>query len=57
MLSLTKCKQILNKKGIFYTDEEVVILRDVLYKIAEIEYCSYKEKSAYSKNCNTSQSL
>jgi hypothetical protein len=36
VLSLTKCKQILNKKGVFYQDKEVEKLREVLYKIAEI---------------------
>ena len=37
MLSLTKCKQILNKKGIAYTDEEVKKIRTILYQLAEIE--------------------
>lgn len=36
MLSITKCKKILNKKGIFYTDEEVIIVRNTLYKLAEV---------------------
>jgi hypothetical protein len=36
MLSNTKCKQILNKKGISYTDEEIVIIKETLYKLAEI---------------------
>jgi len=37
MLSITKCKQILNKSGINYTDEEVKKIRTVLYLFAEIE--------------------
>jgi hypothetical protein len=37
MLSITKCKQILNKNGIFYTDEEIIKLREILYRISEIE--------------------
>lgn len=36
MLSITECKKILNRKGINYTNEEVEILRETLYKIAEI---------------------
>ncbi len=44
MLSITKCKKILNKNGINYTDEEIIKIREVLYKLAEIEYQSYKEK-------------
>lgn len=38
MLSNTKCKQILNKKGISYTDEEIVIIKETLYKLAEIMF-------------------
>ena len=38
MLSITKCKKILNKKGIFYTDEEVIIIRNTLYKLAEVTH-------------------
>lgn len=37
MLSLTKCKAILNKKGTEYTDDEIKTLRSVLYIMAEIE--------------------
>lgn len=38
MLSITECKNILNKKGISYNDEEIKIIREALYKIAEIMY-------------------
>lgn len=36
MLSITKCRKILGKDGAIYTDEEIIVLRDVLYKIAEL---------------------
>ena len=36
MLSITECKKNLNRKGVKYTNEEVEILREALYKIAEI---------------------
>lgn len=36
MLSITKCKKILNKNGILYTDEEIFMIRNVLYKFAEV---------------------
>lgn len=36
MLSITKCKKILNKKGIVYTNEEITLIRDVLYKFAQV---------------------
>jgi len=44
LLSNTKCKKILNKYGIHYTDEEIKILKDALYKLAEIMWEDYKEK-------------
>ena len=36
MLSLTKCKKKLNKNGFFYTDKEILMIRNVLYKFAEV---------------------
>lgn len=41
MLSITKCKKILNKNGIHYTDAEINTIREVLYKLAAIEYSYY----------------
>ena len=37
-LSLIECKKILNTDGVFYTDDEVIELRDWLYHMAEIVY-------------------
>jgi DNA-directed RNA polymerase subunit F len=37
MLTIQECKKILEKDGTKYSDEEVEILRDILYKIAEID--------------------
>ncbi|MCX6182130.1 MAG: hypothetical protein NT150_09410 [Bacteroidetes bacterium] len=37
-LSLNECKKILNTDGVFYTDEEVVELRDWLYHMADIVF-------------------
>lgn len=36
MLSITKCKKILNRNGTFYTDEEIILIRNVLYKLAGV---------------------
>ncbi len=36
MLSDKKCKQILNQNGFFYTDEEVTLIKETLYKLVEI---------------------
>ena len=38
MLSNTKCKQILNKNGVYYTDKEIVLIKQILYKLAEIMF-------------------
>ena len=38
MLSLKKCKKTLNKKGVKYTDEEVKIIREIIYDYAYLEY-------------------
>lgn len=42
MLSLTKCKKVLNRNGIHYTDEEILKIREVLYKLAYIMHDSIK---------------
>lgn len=44
MISNTKCKKILNRNGIFYTDEEIVLIKETLYKLAEIVWENEKEK-------------
>lgn len=38
MLSINDCKTLLNKKGIMYNDDEIKIIIQVLYKIAELEF-------------------
>ena len=38
MISNTKCKQILNKNGFQYSDKEIELLKDVLYKMAHLIY-------------------
>lgn len=44
MLSKTQCKKVLNKNGLFYNDEEIEVIRKVLYQIAEIEYKRKNQK-------------
>ncbi len=41
MLSLEKCRELLNKKEKKYTDEQILEIRDFCYKLAEIEYEAY----------------
>ena len=35
-LSVTECKKILHTDGLFYTDEEIIKLRDLLYHLVDI---------------------
>lgn len=44
MLSDKKCKQILNQNGFFYTDEEIILIKEILYKLAEIIQKDYNQK-------------
>ena len=37
-LSLAECRKILNTDGVFYTDEEVIELRDWLYHMSDIVF-------------------
>ena len=37
-LSLNECKKMLNTDGVFYTDDEVIELRDWLYHMADIVF-------------------
>jgi hypothetical protein len=52
MLSLTKCKKILNKRGIFYIDEEVIIIRNTLYKLAQVIHNIQKNNSQNDTTLN-----
>ena len=37
-LTLVECKKMLNTDGVFYTDDEVIELRDWLYHMADIVF-------------------
>jgi len=49
MLSITKCKKILNRNGMVYTDEEIILIRKTLYSIAEVVKMSKKTDTKPSK--------
>lgn len=55
MLNLEKCKKILQKDSKKnYTDEEVKQIRDLLYKIGELDYQIFKTlKPSQHGKCNT----
>lgn len=41
-LSTEKCKAILNKNGVVYTDEEVLQIRNYLYRMAAATWKDYQ---------------
>ena len=41
-ISLKECKTVLNQNGNSYTDEEILKIRDYLYKLAAIEVEHFK---------------
>ena len=42
MLTLEDCKRILEKDGAHYSDEEVLKIRELLYKLAELDLELFK---------------
>lgn len=42
MLSIEKCKKILQQNGQIYSDEQVKQIRHQLYKLANLEYQLFK---------------
>jgi hypothetical protein len=44
MLSIEKSKELLNRDGLNYTDEEVKKIREFIYILAEIDYQLFKRK-------------
>jgi hypothetical protein len=40
-ISLSKCKSVLESDGSKYTNEEVLEIREFLYKLAELDYQVY----------------
>ncbi len=52
MLSITECKRLLNKQGVQYTDTEIEMIRNVLYKLAEVCYKNLTTKQK-TRNDNT----
>lgn len=41
MLSVARCKAILEKEGLSHSTEEVLLIRDFLYMLAEYEFAAY----------------
>ena len=41
MLSLTECQEILNQGHHHYSLEEIDLIRDFLYQLAEVDYAQF----------------
>lgn len=50
MLTLRQCKEILGRYGRQYTEKQVEGIRDLLYKLSEIDYKYFKQKQAEQKS-------
>jgi hypothetical protein len=44
-ISLTECKRILNKDGKKYTDEEIILVRNWIYHVAEFTLAFVESRS------------
>lgn len=47
-ISLTECRSILCMNGAFYSDEEIELIRKVLYALAEVDY-QFHQQTALNK--------
>jgi hypothetical protein len=50
VISTTECKKKLNRNGVQYSDEEIEIIRNVLYKLAEACHIKNNNKIKETKN-------
>lgn len=48
-IPLNKCREILNKNGLNYTDEEVEKIRDFLYHLAQVGVEEMENKQSRTK--------
>jgi len=44
IISVSACKKILNRNGNFYSDNQIIAIRDFLIVLAELQYSDYKSK-------------
>ena len=50
MVTLERCRAIMQKHGYQYSDEELLKIRDFLYQLAAIEYKAYQRKQYETKS-------
>ena len=51
-VSITHCKKILESRGRKYSDDEAEKIRDLLYKLGELDYRIYVEVTRYDENAS-----
>jgi len=49
VLSITECKKKLNKNGVHFNDEEIELIRNVLYELAEVCHKTINNKTIKTK--------
>jgi hypothetical protein len=42
-LSIAQCRKILEEGGTLYSEEQIRIIRDVLYNLGELDYLIFKQ--------------
>lgn len=52
-ISIAQCRDILWREGAEYTDEEVALLRKVLYALAEVDYAYHCKQSSRQLTTHT----
>ena len=50
MLNINECKKHLKEDSKNYSDETIKTIRDLLYKLGQIEYANLKKKSYGKRN-------
>lgn len=52
-LSIAQCRKILEEGGTMYSDEQVRIIREVLYNLGELDYLIFQQMQiSYKKDQN-----
>ncbi len=50
LISIEHARKVLNKYGKTYTDEQIIRIREVLYKLGKLDYILFKELIKNGRN-------
>ncbi len=53
LISIEHARKVLNKYGKNYTDEQIIRIREVLYKLGRLDYILFKELIKNERNKDT----